>query len=90
MDPELKTMFAGLIEAQRLTDQNLNTMIKAQMTMDERLTAAHERTEAAIAEVAAATSRYITSSDDRTKRLEENLDALIRAITREHSNGKAH
>ena len=64
MDPELKTMFAGLIEAQTRTDQTLNTLI---VSID----------------------KYVQASDARMKRLEENLDGLIRAITREHSNGKA-
>ena len=31
---------------------------------------------------------YVDESNARVKRLEENLDALIRAITSEHSNGK--
>ena len=34
-------------------------------------------------------SRYVDSADERMKRIEENLDGLIRAITAEHSNGKA-
>jgi predicted transcriptional regulator len=29
-------------------------------------------------------------SDARMKRIEENLDGLIRAITADHSNGKKH
>ena len=33
-------------------------------------------------------SRYVDSADSRMKRIEENLDRLIRAITAEHSNGK--
>ncbi|MBZ5622744.1 MAG: hypothetical protein LAQ69_29020 [Acidobacteriia bacterium] len=33
-------------------------------------------------------SKYVDAAEARTKRLEENLDALIRAITAEHSNGK--
>lgn len=32
--------------------------------------------------------RFVDSSDARMKRIEQNLDALIRAITAEHSNGK--
>lgn len=32
-------------------------------------------------------ARAIDSSNARLTRMEENLDALIRAITREHSNG---
>jgi hypothetical protein len=34
-------------------------------------------------------SRYVDAADVRMKRIEENLDGLIRAITAEHSNGKA-
>jgi len=33
-------------------------------------------------------SRYVDIADGRMKRIEENLDGLIRAITAEHSNGK--
>jgi hypothetical protein len=90
MDPEIKTMFAGLIEAQRRTDQSVNALTVLIGKSHGELTAAHLRTEASINELAAATSRYIDSSNERMKRLEENLDGLIRAITREHTNGKAH
>ena len=31
-------------------------------------------------------SRYIDTADARMRRIEENLDGLIRAITAEHSN----
>jgi len=31
---------------------------------------------------------YVESSDARMKRVEDNLDGLIRAITAEHTNGK--
>jgi hypothetical protein len=31
---------------------------------------------------------HVTSADARMKRIEENLDGLIRAITAEHRNGK--
>jgi hypothetical protein len=95
MDPEIKAMFAGLIEAQTRTDRNINALAEIvgkshdQMTAArDELKAAHLRTEAAIEGLAASASRYITSSDERMKRLEANLDGLIRAITREHSNGK--
>ncbi|MBZ5726448.1 MAG: hypothetical protein LAP87_15785 [Acidobacteriia bacterium] len=33
-------------------------------------------------------ARYADSADARMRRLEENLDGLIRAITAEHTNGK--
>jgi hypothetical protein len=32
--------------------------------------------------------RFVDSSDERMKRIEQNLEALIRAIAAEHSNGK--
>jgi hypothetical protein len=37
-----------------------------------------------------ATTVFVTASNARIQRLEENLDGLIRAITREHSNGGSH
>ncbi len=33
-------------------------------------------------------SKYVDAADARMKRIEDNLDALIRAITVEYSNGK--
>lgn len=33
-------------------------------------------------------SRYVDAADARMRRLEENLDGLIRVITAEHTNGK--
>jgi predicted secreted Zn-dependent protease len=58
--------------------------------MDKRLTAAHERTEAALADLATSVKSYSEGWQERMQRIEANLDLLIRAITREHSNGKAH
>jgi hypothetical protein len=34
-------------------------------------------------------SRYVEAADARMRRIEENLDGLIRVITAEHSNGKS-
>jgi hypothetical protein len=42
---------------------------------------------AAIGELTTTISKFVEGSDARMRRLEENLDALIRAITAEHSNG---
>ena len=47
-------------------------------------------TSKSIASLAETVSKYVSASDARMVRLEENLDGLIRAITSEHSNGKAH
>lgn len=42
----------------------------------------------AMIELTQTVSRYVDASNARVTRLEANLDALIEAITREHSNGK--
>ena len=41
-----------------------------------------------LSELMQTVSRFVDSSDARMIRIEQNLDALIRAITAEHSNGK--
>jgi hypothetical protein len=41
-----------------------------------------------LSQLTATISRYVDSADGRMKRIEENLDGLIRAITAEHGNGK--
>lgn len=41
-----------------------------------------------ISKYVGASSEFVAESKERTKRLEENLDALIRTITAEHANGK--
>ncbi len=46
------------------------------------------RTNETIGELAASIGHYVDAADARMRRLEENLDGLIRAITAEHSNGK--
>ena len=47
-----------------------------------------ERQAVSMGELTAAMSRNVDASDARMKRLEENLDGLIRAISVEHTNGK--
>ena len=49
---------------------------------------AQARTQETIADMAASIGKYADAADARMKRLEENLDGLIRAIAAEHSNGK--
>ena len=67
-----------IAESQVATQAATASLIKAQ---------AH--TQEAIADMAASIGKYVDAAEARTKRLEENLDALIRAITAEHSNGKS-
>jgi hypothetical protein len=43
-----------------------------------------------LSQITESISRYVDHSDARLKRIEENLDGLIRAITAEHGNGKKH
>jgi hypothetical protein len=64
-------------EAQRGNAEAMKGLIEAQTLTQKSLTGLNE-----------AISRYVDSSDLRMKRLEENLDGLIRAITSEHRNGK--
>jgi hypothetical protein len=47
------------------------------------------RTDRSLNTLAVSVTKYVDAADARMKRIEENLDGLIRAITREHTNGKA-
>jgi hypothetical protein len=48
------------------------------------------RTDKSVNELAVTVTRYVDAADARMKRIEENLDGLIRAITSEHTNGRQH
>lgn len=48
------------------------------------------RTDKSVNELAVTATRYVDAADARMKRIEENLDGLIRAISSEHSNGRKH
>jgi hypothetical protein len=43
-----------------------------------------------IGDLAVTVNQYVASADTRLRNLEASLDALIKAITSEHKNGKAH
>jgi hypothetical protein len=58
-------------------------------TAAEGLVKAQSQTQETIGSLATSIGKYIDAADARMKRLEENLDGLIRAITAEHSNGKS-
>jgi hypothetical protein len=73
----MESMVRLLLEKQ-LTTQD--TLIK--------LAAAQLQTQEAIGHLAVTVDKYVDAADARMKRIEENLDGLIRAITREHTNGK--
>lgn len=53
-----------------------------------KLIVLQEDNQKALGSLIASIDAYVDEGRERTKRLEENLDALIRAITTEHKNGK--
>jgi hypothetical protein len=58
--------------------QALKAVIQVQINTNER-----------IGTIAESFGQFVDAANARTSRLEDNLDALIRAITAEHSNGKS-
>ena len=92
MDPEIKTLFQMVLEGQRQTDKIVSNLATAASSMVEavtNLTATVNGMAITVNSMAVTVDKYVQASDARMKRLEENLDGLIRAITSEHSNGKA-
>ena len=73
-EERLERIENGWLEIQ----QALKAVIQVQANTNER-----------IGSLAESISQYVDAADARTRRLEDNLDALIRAITAEHSNGKS-
>lgn len=88
-DLRTKQALAELAEGQVRTDKVLadlmRTLAESRIETDKALADLMRTSEAFAANV----NRYVDAADARMKRIEENLDALIRAITSEHSNGKA-
>jgi len=58
-------------------ESNLDKLVEAQLRLTE-----------SVSSLTASVAAFVQDSHARTRRLEENLDALIRAITTEHKNGK--
>ena len=46
------------------------------------------RTDKTVGDLAVTVTKYVDAADARMRRIEENLDGLIRAITSEHGNGR--
>jgi DNA repair exonuclease SbcCD ATPase subunit len=67
-----------LAEAQQKTLATLIEVSNARM----------DRLEKTLQDYIQASNDYIQASNERMKQMEANLDALIRIITAEHSNGK--
>jgi hypothetical protein len=77
VSPELESLAKLILEKQLVTQDTLTKLADAQL-----------RTQEAIGHLTITVDKYVDAADARMKRIEENLDGLIRAITREHSNGK--
>ena len=97
MDPDIKALFQVLIEGQIRTDRSvgeLSGLLASHVELSDRrfarLEEAQLRTEQVIANLAVTVDKHVVAADARMIRIEENLDGLIRAIAREHSNGKGH
>jgi hypothetical protein len=95
MDADIKEAYLALLAEQTSAAKaitELAGLINRQSELADgrtaRIEAAHLRLVEAQAETQRVLAEFITSGHERTKRLEENLDGLIRAITNEHSNGK--
>jgi hypothetical protein len=75
MTPEerLERIENGWLEIQ----QTLKAVMQSQINTNEKIGSLIE-----------SIGQYVDAANARTSRLEDNLDALIRAITAEHSNGK--
>ncbi len=83
--------FAAIETGLQTTSQTLRTVAESQaltQTLLKSVAEAQLHTQTMLGEMAQSVTRYVDSADARMKRIEANLDALIRAITAEHSNGK--
>jgi hypothetical protein len=97
MDEDIKQLLTILIEGQTRTDKSVGDLAvligqshdRLEQSHD-RLEAAHLKTEESLQALNLSIQRFTDAANERYKRLEENLDGLIRAITREHSNGKGN
>ncbi|MGA2144990.1 MAG: hypothetical protein ABSH49_08505 [Bryobacteraceae bacterium] len=74
MEERLEQIENGWLDIQ----QALKAVIQVQTNTNQTITG-----------LAESIGQYVGAAHARTRRLEDNLDALIRAITAEHSNGKS-
>jgi len=73
-----QTTLKGMMEVQAINQGTLQTLNQSITVLNQSITVLNE-----------SVTRYVDAADARMRRLEENLDGLIRAITAEHSNGKS-
>jgi chemotaxis regulatin CheY-phosphate phosphatase CheZ len=77
-----------VVELQEVQSSRLTKMAEAFETAHNSLAAGHNSLVEAHNHLVAEIAGYVTDSRERQKQMEANLDALIRIITAEHSNGK--
>jgi len=80
---------ATLVQVQTLHQETVGQLMRSVGAYIDSSSARMTRTEDSLARTRELLEHFVESSDIRMRRIEENLDALIRAITAEHSNGKA-
>jgi len=73
----IEETLAKSVTMQQETQSLLRTLVESQA-----------RTQETIPSLVKSIDGYVDAADARMKRIEENLDGLIRAITAEHTNGK--
>jgi len=69
--------------------QQIEASLAASASVLHTLVASQARTQETLSTLTESVSRYIDAADARMRRIEENLDGLIRAITADHTNGKS-
>ena len=69
-------------------EQAIKKVVELQDVQSRTITKMAETFEAAHKSLASEVAAYVADSRERMKQMEANLDALIRIITAEHSNGK--
>ncbi|HJZ97729.1 MAG TPA: hypothetical protein VKE70_14565 [Candidatus Solibacter sp.] len=83
--------FARIEEQLAVTVETLNVVAQSQVNLQTAVRAvvdAASATQNTVQQLAEKIDHYVDAADARMRRIEDNLDGLIRAITAEHSNGK--
>jgi hypothetical protein len=84
----IESNLLAMTEANRVAAEGQAAWQKDFRKAMDGLVESHTLSQKSLATLTASIAGYVDESNARVKRLEENLDALIRAITSEHSNGK--
>jgi hypothetical protein len=98
--PEIARIETLLAKTAELAMGNERLIAKLTQSVDAYVTASNERMNrletgqqslhASLETLAESVTAYVEAGNARMRQMEANLDALIRLITAEHSNGKSH